>query len=48
MISNDNELMEAVEIVDEYLQQIQDYLGQGPRDVGRIRFLMKNRAGINY
>jgi hypothetical protein len=38
MIADDNELKQAVAIVDEHIQQIQDYLGQDPHADGKIRF----------
>ena len=41
MIINDDELREAVEIVDEKIQDIQDYLGQESHADGKIRFPRK-------
>ncbi len=38
MIADDNELKQAVAIVDEHIQQIQDYLGQTTHADGKIRF----------
>lgn len=38
MISDDNELKQAVAIVNEHLQKIQDYLGQNSNTDGKIRF----------
>ena len=38
LITNDNELRDAVAIVDENIQKIQDYLGQDPHADGKIRF----------
>ncbi len=37
MISNDKELVKAVDIVNNRLQQIQDYLGEDNPDIGRIK-----------
>jgi len=36
--SNDDELKDAVTIVNEHIQEIQNYLGQGPHADGKIRF----------
>ena len=38
MINDDSELKDAVAIVDEHIQQIQDYLGQANNAAGKIRF----------
>ncbi len=38
MISTDKELKQAVTLVDDRLQQIQDYLGEENPDIGRIKF----------
>ena len=38
MITNDHELRDAVAIVDEHIQEIQNYLGQDPHPDGKIRF----------
>ena len=38
MISDDDELRDAVSIVDDNIQQIQNYLGQGVHADGKIRF----------
>lgn len=37
MISNDKELVKAVGIVNDRIQQIQDYLGEDNPDIGKIR-----------
>lgn len=41
MINDDNELKEAVAIVNDRIQEIQDYLGQGAHPDGKIRFPRK-------
>lgn len=41
LISNDDELVDADAIVDEHIQQIQDYLGQASHASGKIRFPRK-------
>ena len=38
MINDDNELADAVAIVDDHIQQIQNYLGQANHASGKIRF----------
>lgn len=38
MIDNDDELQDAVEIVNQNIQEIQDYLDQDPHPQGKIRF----------
>lgn len=38
MINNDDELEDAVRIVNQNIQDIQDYLGQEPHEYGKIRF----------
>ena len=38
MINNDDELSDAVAVVDEHIQAIQDYLGQDNHLHGKIRF----------
>lgn len=38
MIKNDDELLDAVETVNENLQLIQDYLGKEHGELGRLRF----------
>ncbi len=41
MITNENELKDAVAIVDKHIQQIQDYLGEDNYAAGKIRFPRK-------
>lgn len=41
MITDDNELKKAIDIVNEHIQQIQDYLGQRSHPDGKIRFPRK-------
>jgi len=41
LITDNDELIEAVEIVDEHIQHIQDYLGQDNHAAGKIRFPRK-------
>jgi len=38
LIANDDELRDAVALVNEHIQAIQDYLGQNNHDDGKIRF----------
>ncbi len=38
MITNDYELKDAVSIIDDHIQKIQNYLGQDPHADGKIRF----------
>jgi hypothetical protein len=48
MISNKKELVKTVEIVNNYLQQIQDYLGEDNSNIGKIKLPKGYIRNIKY